>query len=209
MKLKSGHYRYAVAIRDSAGLWLTLLVRRKPNGEFFVIQPRPSQRLAFSRTAWNPHTSYHRDGTLHSKSYNQKVLIPVKHQPLTGPFRGTEHLGLFGGHGTGISCDPMQFTSVVEVAHEVLGQHEGMVSVDLVEPGGEPIVPLSCLKLIQRHVFQDFEPWVVIRVWQSGSEFVDLHQARQVCAYFHWIDRGRPLWEADVDWEWAVHEIPE
>jgi len=36
-----------------------------------------------------------------------------------------------------------------------------------------------------------------------------LQQARQECAYFHWIDRGRPLWEADVDWEWAEHEIPD
>jgi hypothetical protein len=208
MKLKPGHYRYAVAIRDSAGLWLTLWVRRKPNGEFFVMQPRPAQRLKFSGKAWNPHTSYHLDGTLHIKSYDHKALSK-KLQPLTGSFRGTEHLGLFGGHGTGTPCGPTKFTAVVEVAPGVLGPHEGMVSVDLAEPGVEPIVPLSWAKLILRHVFKDFEPWVVIRVWQLGGEFVDLHQARQVCAYFHWIDRGRPLWESNVDWEWAVHETPE
>ncbi len=36
-----------------------------------------------------------------------------------------------------------------------------------------------------------------------------LQQAREVCAYFYWVKRGRPLWQADIDWEWAVHEFPE
>ena len=36
-----------------------------------------------------------------------------------------------------------------------------------------------------------------------------LQQAREVCAYFHWIERGRPLWEANVDWQWAEHEFPD
>jgi hypothetical protein len=209
MSLNPGDYRYAVAIRDSAGLWLTLWVRRKLNGEFFVIQPRSAQRLKFSGKAWNPHTSYHLDGSLHQKSYDNKVLPRTRHQPLTGTFQGTEHLGIFAGHGTGIVCDPTAFTGVIEVVAGILGPHKGMVSVDLVQPGFEPIAPLSWAKLIQRHVFRDFQPWVVIRVWQSEGELVDLYQARQVCAYFHWIDRGRPLWEADVDWEWAAHEIPD
>jgi hypothetical protein len=35
-----------------------------------------------------------------------------------------------------------------------------------------------------------------------------LQQAREVCAYFHWIERGRPLWEANVDWAFAEQEFP-
>lgn len=35
-----------------------------------------------------------------------------------------------------------------------------------------------------------------------------LRKAREVCAYFNWIERGRPLWHADVDWEWAEREFP-
>jgi hypothetical protein len=35
-----------------------------------------------------------------------------------------------------------------------------------------------------------------------------LQQAREVCAYFHWIERGRPLWEADIDWAVAEQEFP-
>jgi hypothetical protein len=35
-----------------------------------------------------------------------------------------------------------------------------------------------------------------------------LQQAREMCAYFHWIKRGRPLWEADIDWAIAEQEFP-
>jgi len=35
-----------------------------------------------------------------------------------------------------------------------------------------------------------------------------LQQAREVCAYFHWIKRDRPLWEADIDWAFAEQEFP-
>lgn len=32
---------------------------------------------------------------------------------------------------------------------------------------------------------------------------------RDECAYFRWIDRGRPLWDGLVDWTWAEQEIPD
>jgi hypothetical protein len=66
MKLKPmipGEYRYAVAIRDDSGLSLTLWVKRSPKGEFFVMAPR-------AEPGWDPHVSYHEDGTFHSKSFD-------------------------------------------------------------------------------------------------------------------------------------------
>ena len=46
-----------------------------------------------------------------------------------------------------------------------------------------------------------------LRNWlKSGSLF--LQEARQVWAYFHWIKRGRPLWEAGIDWAFAEQEFP-
>ena len=35
-----------------------------------------------------------------------------------------------------------------------------------------------------------------------------LQRAREVCAYFHWSERGRPLWAANVDWDWAEERFP-
>ena len=166
MKLQPvpGEHRYAVAVREGSDLWLTLWVRRSRNGEFFVMVPRADRD-------WDVHASYHLDGTLHMKSHGRKVLPPQKHQPLTGAFRGTQNLGMFSGHGpksVGSVCDPTAFSGVVEVAPSVLGPRDGVVIVDLLEPG---LVELGCEEpipfgahIVRREVFHDTSPWIVIRI---------------------------------------------
>jgi hypothetical protein len=152
-------HRYAVAVRDGSGLWLTLWVRRSPKGEFFIMVPRKDR-------GWDPHTSYHRDGTLHMKSFGSKVLTQ-KRQPLTDTFRGTEPLGVHKGHGpkgVGAICDPAAFSGVLEVEPSVLGPRDGGVLVDLVEPGCEPIPQYSFARIVREGTYQDTIPWVVIRV---------------------------------------------
>jgi hypothetical protein len=161
MKLRNlpGEHRYGVAFRDGSDLLLTLSVRRSPKGEFFVMMPRADR-------SWNPHTSYHLDGTVHSKSFDRKLGAPLpKRQPLTGNFKGTEHLGAYAGHGpkqVGAKCDPAAFSGIVEVAPGVLGPRDGRVVVDLVEPGCEPLSWPG--EVVQKAVFQEIVPWVVIRI---------------------------------------------
>jgi hypothetical protein len=145
-----------VEVREDSDLWLTLWVQRSTKGEFFVMVPRKDP-------GWDIHTSYHLDGTLHMKSSGHKRLSK-KLQPLTGAFRGTEHLGAKAGHGpksVGVVCDPTAFSGVVEVPAGVLGPRHGDVIVDLVEPGCEP---LSWPNIVRQEVFQDIVPWVVIRI---------------------------------------------
>jgi hypothetical protein len=157
-----GEYRYAVALREGNDLWLTLWVRRSPKGEFFVMLPRGDH-------GWDPHTSYHRDGTLHMKSFNRKVLTPQKRQPLTGKFQGSEHLGMFYGHGpksVGAICDPKDFSGIVEIEAGVLGPGHGGVTVDLVEPDHEPI-GYDFTDVATRKVFCETDPCVVITVGSS------------------------------------------
>ncbi len=63
-------------------------------------------------------------------------------QPLNNAFRGTEPLGMFGGHSPkklGAVCDPAAFSGIVEFAPGVLGPRDGGVAVDLIAPGSEPI----------------------------------------------------------------------
>jgi hypothetical protein len=155
----AGEHRYAVAVRDGSDLWLTLWVRRSPRPDFYILIPRSDPK-------WNPHTSYHLDGTLHMKTFGGKALLPRKRQPLTGPFRGTEHLGVYKGHGlkgVGAICDPTDFSGVMEVAPGVLGPRDGGVLVDLVEPGREPAA-YEFGDVVQQQIFQDALPWVAIRV---------------------------------------------
>jgi hypothetical protein len=133
MKLQPvpGEQKYAVALRDGSELWLTMWVRCSRKGEIFIMYPRGDRD-------WDSHTSYHLDGTLHLKSFGFKGLSQ-KRQPLTAAFRGSEHLGLYKGHGkgSGAVCDPNAFDGVVTVEPRILGPRNGSVGFDLVEPGYE------------------------------------------------------------------------
>jgi hypothetical protein len=177
MKFKSDpdEFRYAVAVRDGSKLWLALWVKRSPKGEFFVFQPRgeyfATKRLRGRRLKkqdWNPHTSYHVDGKLHIKSYDEKIFPPKQFQPLTGKFKGTVSLGAFGGYGpkgVGAICDPADFSGIVEVPPGVLGPRHGTISVDVVEPRCEHTNIGPGFEMVQQQQFRDFLPWVVITVW--------------------------------------------
>jgi hypothetical protein len=154
---RPGH-KWAVAIRDGSDLWLTLWLLRSLQGDFYIFWPRGDGQ-------WNPHVSYHVDGTFHSKSWDRRHGQRTKRQRPDGAFKGTEHLGIFAGHGigSGAVCDPSVFSGIVEIPKNVLGPIHGAVAVDLVEPGCEP---LDCgfKQIVQRETFRHAIPWVVITV---------------------------------------------
>ena len=156
---RSGEYRYGIAIEDDGQLWLTLWVKRSPNGEYFICYPR-------GRGTWNPHASYHRDGRYHQKSYGLKSS--VQQRQALAVFKGTEHLGMFAGHGPGMAvCDPAGFTSVLRVSAGVLTGRSGCVLIDLVEPGHTPAAhhrAVPGLKIVTEKTYRDCSPWVVVAV---------------------------------------------
>jgi hypothetical protein len=214
MKLQpvAGEHRYAVAVEDGSNLWLTLWVKRSRKGEFFVMIPRGDRD-------WDVHTSYHRDGTLHTKSFGDPILSR-KNQPLTDTFRGSEDLGSWAGHGpkgVGAICDPAAFSGVVKVPRGVLGPRNGVVKVDLVEPGHEPTAFPG--KTVTEQVFRHFVPWVVIRVGhpdcasilppetKRSTSCLISHEKIALHAYYHWERRGKPFGSPEVDWYWAVGEL--
>jgi hypothetical protein len=129
LKRRPGEQKYAVAIRDGSELWLTIWVCCSRKGEIFIIYPR---------SEGDPHASYHVDGTLHQKTSDFK-RVSQKLQRLDGIFTGSEHLGLYLGHGksSGAVCDPNAFDGVVIVEPGILGPRNGSVGFDLVEPGYE------------------------------------------------------------------------
>jgi hypothetical protein len=170
MKLERcpGEQKYAVAIQNGSDLWLTFWVRcTRKKGEIFLMYPRAGGR------EWDAHASYHIDGTFHQKSHGRVVGVPLKRQPLTATFRESEHLGVYGGHGTstGAVCDPKAFDGVVIVEPGILGPRHGLVGVDLVEPGYEaewtrgPGQRFYVSGVHQRGVFlQDGRPSVAITI---------------------------------------------
>jgi hypothetical protein len=163
MKLRPGEHRYAVAVREGVDLWLTLWIRRSSKGDVYVFMPRGDRQ-------WNPHASYHRDGTLHQKSYDHKFA--VQHRQPVSSFSGTEHLGVYAGHGpkaVGAVCDPKNFSGVIEIEPGVLGPMHGNVAVDLISPGYEPLdLMMSNHTQVVRREFSDAVPHLVIRVFASN-----------------------------------------
>jgi len=161
--IRENEHRYAVAIRGGSNLWLTLWVTRSPKGEFFVLVPRAQRK-------WTPHASYHQSGTHHMKSYDH-LCVRRQGRPLTGPFKGTVNLACFGGHATNLAtCDPALFDAVVEVEPGVLGPTQGTVCVDLVEPGCQPVNALPAHKIVQREVFTNLVPHVVITIYSPDPD---------------------------------------
>jgi len=166
MKLQPivGEQKYAVAIRDGSDLWLTLWVRCSRKGEVFIMYPRGDGDL-------DAHASYHLDGTFHQKGYGA-VLATQKRQRLTVPFSGSEHLGLYSGHGTksiGAICSPEIFNGVVIVEPGILGPRHGVVAVELVEAGCEPTTFPGTQSV--RGIFpRDGRPTVVITIGQATLE---------------------------------------
>ncbi len=149
----TGGYCYAVAIEDRADLRVTLWVRRAPK-ICVVMYPRDQE--------WDPHATYHVDGRYHSKSYGTKFMVQ-KRQPLDR-FKGTEHLGYFGGHGGALpKCNPADFVGVLRLPPGILTGLEGGVMVDLVEPGAAPNqLHREPYNVVREETYKDCSPWVVV-----------------------------------------------
>jgi hypothetical protein len=140
---RANEYRYAVAIEDGPDLRLALAVARRPkNGlyECVILIQREGE--------WDPHATYHVDGTYHQKSFGQKAM--VQRRQSLDQFKGAEHLGSFMGFGTGAApiCNPANFTSVLKVPPGILESMHGSVLIDLVEPGNLPNPVLVHLRTI-------------------------------------------------------------
>jgi hypothetical protein len=154
-----GEQRHAIAIEDGDDLRLGLVIRRSKRGEIFILIPRGSE--------WDPHSSYHADGTYHHKSYGQvfKSNLP-KRQPLGPSFKGTEHLGSIYGFGTAAPiCHRDNFTSVTAIPSSILSGTRGCINIDLVEPEISPnSIHRDGKQIVLETTYRDGSPWIVIAV---------------------------------------------
>jgi hypothetical protein len=163
MKLKRpGESTYAIAIRDGADLWLALWIKRSAKPEYFIFHP-------ITDGNWNPHSSLHKDGTFHMKSYD-KVMLEPRPKQRPSAVKGTEHLGAYGGFGpkaVRAICDPADFTGIFEVPPCVLGPRNGMVTVDLIEPGSGAEPLMHPAEEVARHCFSGTVPHVLVRIFRT------------------------------------------
>lgn len=155
---------FAVAVRDR-DLYLFLRIRRNSKGEVFVMFPRKDR-------GWDPHASYHADGSLHSKSHDRKSFVRQCAKPgasflETVTFPAT-HIGKNDAKTNNIICRPDEFEDIFEIPlSDFDGTKYANISVDLTPPDGRPNV---CGRIIRHKVlFRDATPWIVVTLSDTTS----------------------------------------
>ncbi len=143
--------------RRTMALW----VKRSAKPEFFIFHPTVDGN-------WNPHSSLHKDGTFHLKSHDRKALTQKRQPPAS--IKGSEHLSAYGGFSPksiGAACDPSDFDGVFEAPPGVLGPRNGMVTVDLIEPGFGAHPLQHPAEEVDRRLFTDGTPHLLIRIFRT------------------------------------------
>lgn len=51
------------------------------------------------------------------------------------------------------------------------------------------------------------DPAVIVATRIEYIRAVLIEFLKEEAAYFHWVDRGKPLWDDLVDWTWATNEV--
>ena len=153
--------KHAVALRREDGsLALFLRVNRAPSGIYVVWaagQHRPGH---------DPHSSWHRDGRVHHKSFNREFQRS-RRQPLGPGFTGAEYFlqtNVMRGSAGLPTCDPAEFDSVFTVPTVLLGDvpSGSDVYIELLGPGAEPAAPLFEHRLIDRARFNEEIPTIAV-----------------------------------------------
>jgi hypothetical protein len=156
--------QYAIAVRDGKNLLLHLTVCRSASGDVYVNVPRDHE------PKWKPHSSYHASGQHHHKSFNHKALLKHRQKPGAN-FRGTENvvtqtISVDEVRAVNSICRPADYEQVFEVPADQLGTGQTLVSVDLSEPNGKPIITPGP-KTLQEHSIRDGVPWILITVFEN------------------------------------------
>jgi hypothetical protein len=165
---------FALAVRDGDDLFLWIRLRRAAGTDIYYVIPtgREDER---DWKKWNPHGSWHRNGRLHHKSFHKKVLSDERQKP-DASFEGTYNLitrGLASDEprAFGVLCDRTKFSEVMEIPIEILSpkHYETYTSVDVSEPGMQPILMGGQEEVLVQRVFDDAVPHITATVYRGQS----------------------------------------
>jgi hypothetical protein len=159
---------YAVAVRDGRELYLFCCINRSVTGDVYVAPPRPDP-------SWNAHVSYHASTQYHVKNHAQ--LYHASHwQRPDATFLGTHNMSTIGiaahePRRTNAPCRAEDYTEVFEIPVGELSPetHRTFVSLDLMEPGGQPVIPPGA-KILRQSIFRDSVPWIVLTLFETSPD---------------------------------------
>ena len=146
-------------------------VRRGPNGDVYAIWTEDESPDNLSRGS-NPHASYHRSGQLHSKSYDKRSIVKNL-QPPNRQFTGNQPIEATNANrATSATLPPVpkHLDGHFELSLDaVIGHINRSITVDIVEPGIEPVRLTGRDSVIAEKVFKDDTPWIVVSLVEAPS----------------------------------------
>ena len=167
---------HAVVVRDAQGLHLVARVARRPSGIYYLI-PRDAKAFKIdSDKNWDPHVSYHTDGSHHIKTFDQLALKRMKRQALDSAFSGAEPFfaqSFQPGELTNlpILSNASAFVDVFEIPGYRLSSSEHYtLALDLLSPGAGRMTG-PWLEAVLEHSFQDALPWIHATLWRGLESF--------------------------------------
>jgi hypothetical protein len=183
--------RVGVCIRYTTGTLTLAFIEFKKSGDVVVSQHYGDYQKLDDGTKFNPHVTYHADGTYHVAHYKGNPVdrgYPVnqKRQPLSSSFKGFETLvnqafGRDDAKKLGRACSGYDFPVIInadsiedrsDTIKDSLGEHTTQLAttsfcVDLLEPGLDPagvtIGPPN-EELVYRELIKDTFPWCLITI---------------------------------------------
>jgi hypothetical protein len=163
---------FGIAVLDGADLFLWIRLRRGAHTDIYYVIPTGREDEP-EWEKWNPHGSWHRDGHLHHKSFDQKEFPPELRQKPNAEFKGTSNLITRGiasdePRAFGVHCDPTKFSEIMEIPAGILSpkRYETYTSIDVSEPGLKPLLMGGGEEILSQWVFDDGIPHITVTVYR-------------------------------------------
>jgi hypothetical protein len=166
---------YLVAVQDGTVRRPFIRLRRAVTG-IYVLDLRASEKTPRS-IAWNPHTTYHSDGSFGLKSYETALLSGCR-QPLSSAFTGTETMGMCPIYLDQVRTisDPWTreppYAGVFEIPADLLSVQlstcRTYLAVDLAAPGSPAFDAMAGAgRIISNRTFTDQVPHILVSLWEG------------------------------------------
>jgi hypothetical protein len=163
---------FSIAVRDGADLFLWMRLRRAARADIYYVIPTGREGDPEWKK-WNPRGSWHRDGHLHHKSFDQKIFPAEPRQEPNAAFKGTYNLIARGiasdkPRAFGVCCDSVKFSEIMEIPAGILSpkHYETHTSIDVSEPGLKPLLMGGGEEILSQRVFDDAIPHITVTVYR-------------------------------------------
>jgi len=158
-----------VIVRPNGDKRLFGRVRRSASGDVYAVWSEDESPSNLGKGS-NPHASYHRDGRLHSKTHDRPTIVKQLQAPGKA-FRGNQPIEATNADRALSPTLPAvsgPFADLFEIPLElVTGRQNQAITVDLVEPGVQPVRLTGRDVVLIDKVFQDAEPWIVVSLVEA------------------------------------------